>query len=476
MGGGRASSPTSPGAVYTMGSQFIKYRGEPRFCPCTITQKKCNNAQFECTSGLRRYNDLVNWSLTKGMPSRHNLHRVSSRFQRRFSDGVLSVLKEWKVALLVETARGYGREVLRGIVRYASLHGSWSFYITPGDLEQALPAMQQWGGTGIIARAQTPRIAAAILASGLPTIALDLSEEQTVSENPLSRLSELATGSREAGRMAAEHLLEKGFRHYAFVGMPHRVWSDRREQGFSERIGEAGFTAHVYQPPRRNRDRQWGVEQGILAAWLNDLPKPLGLMACNDDRGREVLEACRAARLQVPEEIAVVGVDNDSLLCDLATPPLSSVVFNAERGGYEAAALLEKMMSGQVKKPRRIVVEPLYVVSRHSTDVLALDDPEIITAMRFIRNHAGQRIRVRDVAEFVGFSRRTLEVRFQKALGRSLNAEIQRVRLAVQDHPRYGRANICRRSVSKQQHTETAVRQDDNRCRCRTPNRKIFLR
>lgn len=339
------------------------------------------------------------------------------------------MLKEWRVALLIETARGYGREVLRGIVRYAGLHGRWSFYITPGDLVQALPAMRHWGGTGIIARIQTPRIAAAIVASGLPAIALDLSEEQRVSGNPLSRLSELETGSREAGRMAAEHLLEKGFRHYAFVGAHHRVWSDRREQGFSARLAEANFKAHVYRPPRRSCDRQWGLEQGILAAWLRELPKPVGLMACNDDRGREVLEACRAVRLQVPEEIAVIGVDNDSLLCDLAAPPLSSVVFNAERGGYEAASLLEKLMAGHVKKPRRIVVEPLYVVSRHSTDVLALDDTEITIAMRFIRNHAGERIRVRDVAEFVGFSRRTLEVRFQKALGRSLNAEIQRVRL-----------------------------------------------
>ena len=160
--------------------------------------------------------------------------------------------------------------------------------------------MRQWGGTGIIARIQTPRIAAAIFASGLPTIALDLSEKQMASGNPLSRLSELATGSHEAGRIAAEHLLEKGFRHYAFVGVHHRVWSDRREQGFCQRIAEAGITAHVYRPPRRTRDRQWGLQQSILAAWLSDLPKPLGLMACNDDRGREVLEACRAARLQVP--------------------------------------------------------------------------------------------------------------------------------------------------------------------------------
>jgi LacI family transcriptional regulator len=343
--------------------------------------------------------------------------------------GVSSVLKEWKVALLIETARGYGREVLRGIVRYASLRGGWSFYITPGDLQQALPAMRQWGGTGIIARIQTPQIAAAIIASGLPTIALDLSAKQTSPDSSLSRLSELATGSHEAGRMAAEHLLEKGFRHYAFVGIHNRVWSDRREVGFVARIAEAGFHTMVYRSPRRKRDRQWGVEQGILSSWLSGLPKPLGLMACNDDRGREVLEACRAAHLRVPEEIAVIGVDNDSLLCDLASPPLSSVVFNAERGGYEAAAHLERMMAGEDRQPRQIVVEPLYVVSRHSTDMLALDDPDVSTALRFIRRRAGHRVHVSEIAESVGLSRRTLEVRFRKALGRSLNAEIQRVRM-----------------------------------------------
>jgi LacI family transcriptional regulator len=339
------------------------------------------------------------------------------------------VLKEWKVALLIETARGYGREVLRGIVRYAGLRGGWSFYITPGDLQQALPAMRQWGGTGIIARIQSPHIAAAIIDSGLPAIALDLSEKQSAPDNPLSCLSELATGSQEAGRMAAEHLLEKGFRHYAFVGIHNRVWSDRREVGFVRRIAEADFRTEVYRPPRRKRDRHWGVEQGFLGDWLKTLPKPLGLMACNDDRGREVLEACRAVKIHVPEEIAVIGVDNDSLLCDLASPPLSSVVFNAERGGYDAAALLERMMSGEERKPRRIVVEPLYVVSRHSTDVLALDDPEVAAALRFIRRRAGLRVHVSEIAESVGLSRRTLEVRFQKSLGRSLNDEIQRLRL-----------------------------------------------
>ncbi len=137
-----------------------------------------------------------------------------------------------KVALLIETARGYGRQMLRGIARYAHLHGPWGFYVTPGDFEQALPKMRQWGGTGIIARIETPRVARAILDSGLPAIALDLSEDQLRPKTPLSKLSEVASDSVGAARMAAEHLLERGFDHFAFVGAGDRVWSERRQQGF----------------------------------------------------------------------------------------------------------------------------------------------------------------------------------------------------------------------------------------------------
>ena len=271
-----------------------------------------------------------------------------------------------RVALLIETARGYGRGLLRGIVKYARLHGPWSFYVTPGDFEQFLPKMRQWGGTGIIARVETPQIARAILDSGLPTVALDLSEMQLKPDNPLSRLSEIASDSHGAAEVAAEHLLERGFRHYAFVGVHDRIWSKRRQEGFCGRIGEAGFEVHVYKTPKLKRDREWYREQAVLTDWLKTLPKPIGLMACNDDRGREVIEACRAAEFVVPEEIAVLGVDNDELLCELADPPLSSVAMNVSLGGFEAAALLDLMMRRRYRKPRRLLVEPLRVIQRRS--------------------------------------------------------------------------------------------------------------
>ncbi len=334
---------------------------------------------------------------------------------------------QWRVALLIETARGYGRQVLRGIVEYAKQNGHWSFYVTPGDFEHVLPDVGQWGGTGIIARVLTPRMARAVISTRLPVIALD----PPVPVRPLLEkagnfFGELITDSAAAARMAAEHLVSNGLRHYAFVRIPGQVWSDRREKGFCEAIAAAGFTVRVFPTAARKHGVTWGREQKSLAQWLQALTKPVGLMACNDDRGREVLEACWAAGLQVPEDVAVIGVDNDSLLCDLSNPPLSSVALNAHHGGFAAAKLLHKMMAGEARTPESIVVEPLYVVSRRSTDIVAAEDPEVGAALRFIRNHAGQPIRVDRVAEAIGLSRRMLEIRFRRLLGRSLNDEIQR--------------------------------------------------
>lgn len=340
-----------------------------------------------------------------------------------------------RVALLVETSRGYGRALLRGIVRYSRLHGPWGFYLTPGDFAQVLPRMRSWGGTGIIARIETPEVARAILAAGLPTIALDLSDAQLRAGQPLAAISEVASDSRAASRLAAEHLLERGFRHYAFVGVHGRVWSDRRQVGFAERVVEAGFVPRTYPPPRAARDRVWEREQPILARWLAALPRPIGLMACNDDRGREVLEACRAAGLRVPEDVAVVGMDNDELLCELADPPLSSVGLNAEAGGYRVAALLDRMMRAHARgrrparKPVRLLVEPLGVVTRRSTEIVALDDPEVAEALHYLHDHAAEPIGVADLVEHLMVSRRSLEIRFRKATGRTIHDELQRVRI-----------------------------------------------
>ena len=181
-----------------------------------------------------------------------------------------------KVALLIETSREYGRGVLRGIVRYARLHGPWAFYITPGDFEQALPKMEQWGGTGIIARIANAKVADAILAAGLPVVAMDLSEKQLAPNNPLSKVCEIISDSYHAAQLAANHLLERGFPNYAFVGIADRVWSTRRHASFVKHIRQAGYEPHVYEPPQNRCDREWGQEQKFMADWLRTCPSRSG--------------------------------------------------------------------------------------------------------------------------------------------------------------------------------------------------------
>jgi LacI family transcriptional regulator len=335
-----------------------------------------------------------------------------------------------KVVLLVETSLGYGRAFLRGVIRYARLHGPWGLYVAPGHLRQVWPKAEEWGATGIIARIETPQVAKAILDSHLPAIALDLTGRQLARDNPLSRLSEVCPDSHRAGRMAAEHLVERGFRQFAFVGVwGDYPWSERRGEGFAERLGEAGLACHVFPEPRAAPKGDWAREQAMLGQWLRELPKPVGVLACDDDRGRQVLEACRGGELQVPEDVAVVGVDNDELLCELSDPPLSSVALNAEKAGYEAADLLGGLMSGRVTTARRILVEPTHVVTRYSTDILAIGDRQVAIGLRFIRDNANRSIGAIDVVRQADCSRRALELRFRRVLGRSINREIQQARL-----------------------------------------------
>lgn len=334
-----------------------------------------------------------------------------------------------KVALLIETSRGYGRQLLRGIARYSRLHGPWDFYLVPGDFKQALPRMKRWGGAGIIARLETSQIAKDVLASGLPTIALDLKQEEREPDHPLSQLSEISSDSYSAAQLAAQHLLERRFQKFAFVGVRGRVWSDLREQSFCKHIEEAGYSVEVYRGPRSKREREWDREQHQLAEWLSNLPKPAGVMACNDDRGREVLEACYNAGIRVPEEFAVIGVDDDDLLCELADPPLTSVALDAEGTGFRAAALLDQMMKRKVRKPQRLLAKPLHVVTRRSTDIFAIEDSDVAAAIRFIHENATKPIQIDDVVRYVAISRRNIETRFRKVVGRTLHEELQRVRM-----------------------------------------------
>ena len=338
-----------------------------------------------------------------------------------------------QVALLLETSTEYGRGLLRGILRYSRLHGPWSMYVAPRHLDQVLPEGESWNGTGIIARIRSPQMQKQIRSTGLPFVASQLGEASPPKAG--RRFGEIDTHSSAIAEMGVKHLLERGLRGFAFCGFMNCHWSVVREMAYVRLLREKGFPCFVRHIHMASWIQQshwldtWRHEQPGMVSWLRSLPKPAGLMACNDVCGRQVLQACVMAGLRVPDDVAVIGVDNDDLICELSDPPLSSVALDVERAGYESAQLLDGLMSGRIKQGYVVHVEPTHVATRRSSDVIAQGDRLIVSALRFIRDQFAQGITVSDVAEEVGTSRRTLERHFSMATGRSILSEIARCRI-----------------------------------------------
>ncbi|MFH1371648.1 MAG: XylR family transcriptional regulator [Planctomycetota bacterium] len=229
--------------------------------------------------------------------------------------------------------------------------------------------------------------------------------------------------------MAAEHLLERGFRHFGYCGFDDMLWSVTRGESFSTRISEAGFKTSIYKQPKSRAARTWYKEEAVLAEWLKGLPKPAGVMACNDDRGQHVTEACANANLDVPYGIAVIGVDNDDQVCDISNPSLSSVALDVDKAGFEASELLDRMMAGEKMPPQTVIVQQSRVVTRQSTNIVAVEDKLVSQALNFIHQNAQRLIQVEDVVKALSVSRRNLHDKFMKALRRSVYDEIRRVRI-----------------------------------------------
>ncbi|MHB8897359.1 MAG: XylR family transcriptional regulator [Thermoguttaceae bacterium] len=331
-----------------------------------------------------------------------------------------------RVALLIESSRAYAREVIRGIAHHNRRHQNWLLEFTPRGLEDPPPAwLKSWQGDGILARVNDRRMARALRRTGLPVVDL----------RRLIRAEGIPwVGPDDAAvcRLVWEHFRDRGFVRFGFVGEPegvHRAM-DARAEHFRRLVRDAGlahFEIRLDPPPAGDR---WERQCQRLGRWLAGLPIPIAVMACNDDVGLRVLEACRRASLRVPDQVAVAGVGNDECLCALSLPELTSVHLNPYRIGCEAAQLLDRMMDGLPAEQPEYLVPPRQIVARMSTDVVAAEDPLVAEAVLFIRAGACQPIDVRAVCRHVCRSRGALEPRFKRALGRTVHEEIQRVRLA----------------------------------------------
>ncbi|NGO38242.1 DNA-binding transcriptional regulator [Limisphaera ngatamarikiensis] len=329
-----------------------------------------------------------------------------------------------RVLLLVETSLASGRDILRGIARYVRERGQWVLFHEPRGLEVRPPHwLSEWRGDGVIARIQSPALAEAVRAMGVPAVdVLGLVPEAGI---PLVHVDD-----RAIARMAADHLRQRGFQHFGFYGLNSENWSLRRRDAFCQYVAEWGGTVSVYERPRlEGNGARWAELEQELLQWLRNLPKPAGVMVSSDQLGLGFLEACRQAGVAVPEEIAVVGVDNDDALCEIAHPPLSSIWPAHQRVGYEAAALLDRLMRGEPPPRQPVLIPPLTVVTRRSTDVLAVADRQLARALQIIREQACRGLGVADVARAAGLSRSVLQRRFRALLGRTVHQTILEVRI-----------------------------------------------
>lgn len=335
---------------------------------------------------------------------------------------ILTLHTTHKVALLIESSNAYARGIMHGIAAFMRERQPWGIYLSESNRgEPLLDWLTRWKVDGIIARIENEAIARVVRRLRTPTV--DVSAARLVPSLPW-----VETDDASIAKIAAEHLLERGFKHFGYCGDNRFNWSIWRQKRFEELIRIAGHSCSAYCSPARRSVNEEN-EIGNIAKWVAGLPKPSGIMACYDYRGRQVLNACRRLDIAVPDEVAVIGVDNDDLLCDLADPPMSSVIPNPYRTGYAAAALLARLLAGERVKAEAHLIAPLGVTTRQSTDVLAIDDRNIAAAVRFIREHAYEGIRVKDILKAVPQSRRLFEYRFKKLIGRTPHAEIMRVQL-----------------------------------------------
>jgi LacI family transcriptional regulator len=326
------------------------------------------------------------------------------------------------VMLLVETSKIYGRGLLDGIGRYAMAHGQWSLHVEERGLaEEPSRLLRSWKGDGIIFRSTNRAMVQAIRRKGVP--AVDTNSAVIGHGFPLVYADE-----NRIAQIAATHFLERHFERFAFCSMEKLRWVQWRREAYLRELARLGLTAHVLAAEEL-AEFTWEQQHRRLAAWAAELPKPVGVLAANDVCGTRLIAACRTAGIRIPEQVAVLGVDNDEVLCRLTSPPLSSIDPDSPTIGYRAAALLDEMMRGGAAPSESIWIPARGVVVRQSTDTLAIADEDLVRAMSFIRERACTGIGVEDVVDNVGVSRATLERKFAAGLQTTPRQAILRVQM-----------------------------------------------
>ena len=330
-------------------------------------------------------------------------------------------MKRYQILLLLNLSAAYQREIIAGIAKYSHLYGPWSFFSEMAKQKMSVMEIEDLSPDGIFIQARKAKELDEILPKGIPAIVM------AGNSGPIEGVPNIVDDWQGEGNMAATHFLERGFRNFGFCGFRRCEWSVVMHKCFSAKLAKKGLKISEFNTPHRkcnSKDFQY------LKEWIESLSKPVGIFACDDHRATDVLKACQAIDCPVPEQVAIMGVDNDPIICELADPPLSSIALNIFAAGYKAAKLMDKMIRGGEHLTENIIVEATHVERRRSTDTLATDDPDTTKAIYYIKSNAKRQITVAEVAENIAVSRRSLERKFRKHLNTSITQIIKKERIA----------------------------------------------
>jgi LacI family transcriptional regulator len=330
-----------------------------------------------------------------------------------------------RVIFLSDFSEEYSKRLLRGIVQYSKENQLFILckiplsYREQHKAEVILEWAKRWNADGIIAQFYDTDRVNIFKENGIVAIAQNFKTRFTEIPN-------ITSAHRLAGKMGADYFLNKGFKNFAFYGLKDIVWSQERLEGFRNELRRIGW---VYEFQSENFMKNLNCESGSLIAWLKTLPKPVAMMACDDNQGHYLAEICKQYGVKIPEEISLLGVDNDEAICNLSDPPISSIDQAVEKGGYEAARLMDKLIANPGASYEDVIVSPTRIIARQSTDIFAGDDKYISTVLQYIHQHYGKILHISDLALLVPLSRRLLENRFKQVTGSPIYTYIMNLRM-----------------------------------------------
>ena len=333
-----------------------------------------------------------------------------------------------RLLIISDFTEAFPSKLLKGIVKYSRRKEQWSICRMPPAYKKliGIPGVvrwaKQWGADAVIGQFEETDDVGLFAVNGIVAVAQDYKQRFTTIPN-------ITADYLGTGRMAARFYLEHGFRHFGYFGFRNVCWSDERCEGFRRELEEAGFGESLYTYNLQEIDNLWFYEREKLADWLNAIPKPIAIMACDDNQGNNLVEACHTAGIKIPSEVSILGVDNDELLCSLGSTPLSSIQVDIEDGGYRTAELIEQRVLNPDAPLRDVVLKPLKIIGRMSTAAYATDDVQIQKAIQFIHRNDNKKISVEDVMGEVALSRRLLERRFKKVTGQTIYQYITDLKL-----------------------------------------------